>query len=65
MSDLTEAEIEEIESVEGLSEALEMIAHAYNEAGESGMCVLLFERTPSGFLNIMDITQHYKTLEEE
>jgi hypothetical protein len=65
MSELTDAEIEEIESVEGLTEALEMIAHAYNEAGRTGECVLLFQKTPSGFLNIMDITEHYQALEGE
>lgn len=63
MSELTEAEIEEIESVEGLRQALEMIAHGYEQTERTGSCVLLFEKAPSGHLNIMDVTAHYKALE--
>ncbi|QRV15081.1 hypothetical protein JMJ58_19570 [Haloterrigena salifodinae] len=54
---------QEIESVPGLKTALEIIGHANRTAHENGNCVIEFEKTESGRMNIQDITQHVAVLE--
>ncbi len=53
----------EIDSVPGLRTALEIIGHANQTAHEKGKCVIEFEKTESGAMNIQDITQHVEVLE--
>ena len=53
----------EIDSVPGLRVALEIIGHARGVADENGRCVIEFERTESGGVNIQDVTQHVEILE--
>lgn len=65
MSDeIEKASIEEIQSVPGLQTALEILGHANREAHENGRCVIEFDRTDSGRMNIQEITQYVEVLEE-
>ncbi|NUC72603.1 hypothetical protein HTZ84_09820 [Haloterrigena sp. SYSU A558-1] len=54
---------QEIDSVPGLRTALEILGHANRAVHESGNCVIEFELTESGRINIQDITQHVAVLE--
>lgn len=57
--------VEAIDSVPGLRTALEVLGHANTAAHENGRCVIEFEKTPPGALNIVDITDHVAALEEQ
>ncbi|SEL20009.1 hypothetical protein [Haloferax larsenii] len=55
---------EQIDSVPGLRTALEIIGHANQAAHKNGKCVIEFEKTESGRMNIQDVTQHVEVLEQ-
>lgn len=63
MEEVTGATEQQIDSVPGLRTALEIIGHANQAAHENGNCVIEFEKTESGRMNIQDITQHVAVLE--
>lgn len=63
MADETEGVEARIDSVPGLRTALEIVGHANQAAHDDGRCVIEFERTESGAVNIQDITQHVTVLE--
>jgi hypothetical protein len=54
---------QQIDSVPGLRTALEVLGHANEAAHENGNCVIEFEKTESGRINIQDITQHVEIME--